>query len=147
MWTFNKTSGLCPPGTWGRQPGFESGLARLSRRRRGGIGSWVRIDFDQTYRKPIVIAGIPSHRTPGAVIGAMVASVRGVNATGFWLRLHETPCNGDKMDARAGEQTHESVAWLVAESGGDIVGYPYASSWHAHFAYRFSGETTLYLDH
>eukprot|EP00936_MAST-01D_sp_MAST-1D-sp1_P002123 g2123.t1 len=104
-------------------PGLESGLARLSRRRRGGIGSWVRINFEQVYRKPIVIAGIPSHRTAGTVIGTMIASVRGVNTTGFWLRLHETPCNSsDKMDTRAGRQTHESVAWLVAESGTHTIG-------------------------
>jgi L-amino acid N-acyltransferase YncA len=36
--------------------------------------------------------------------------------------------------------------WLVAEHDGRLVGYSYASRWHARAAYRHSVETTIYVD-
>ncbi|HWA10263.1 MAG TPA: arsinothricin resistance N-acetyltransferase ArsN1 family B [Opitutaceae bacterium] len=35
--------------------------------------------------------------------------------------------------------------WLVAELGGGIVGYAYATEWRSRSAYRHSVETTVYL--
>lgn len=35
--------------------------------------------------------------------------------------------------------------WLVAEEGGTVVGYAYASTWRTRTAYRFVAETTVYL--
>jgi len=40
-----------------------------------------------------------------------------------------------------------SLPWLVAERRGEVLGYAYASRWHARAAYRFSTEITVYLDH
>jgi len=39
-----------------------------------------------------------------------------------------------------------SLPWLVAESSGRIVGYTYASRWKDRSAYRYSVESTVYLD-
>jgi L-amino acid N-acyltransferase YncA len=39
-----------------------------------------------------------------------------------------------------------SLPWLVAERDAQIVGYAYATRWHARAAYRFSAEITVYLD-
>jgi phosphinothricin acetyltransferase len=38
-----------------------------------------------------------------------------------------------------------SLPWLVAEMGGQVAGYAYASKWHGRSAYRFSTEITVYL--
>ena len=35
--------------------------------------------------------------------------------------------------------------WLVAERGGSVVGYAYASTWRSRAAYRWAVETTAYL--
>jgi L-amino acid N-acyltransferase YncA len=39
-----------------------------------------------------------------------------------------------------------SLPWLVAVSSGRIVGYAYASMWKERSAYRYSVESTVYLD-
>ena len=54
-----------------------------------------------------------------------------VDAQAFQLRLAET--------AEAG------LPWLVADVGGKIAGYAYASKWKGRCAYRFSVEVTVYL--
>jgi L-amino acid N-acyltransferase YncA len=38
-----------------------------------------------------------------------------------------------------------SLPWLVAEVGGQVAGYAYASKWHGRCAYKFSTEITVYL--
>jgi phosphinothricin acetyltransferase len=38
-----------------------------------------------------------------------------------------------------------SLPWLVAEVGGQVAGYAYASKWHGRSAYRFSTEITVYV--
>jgi phosphinothricin acetyltransferase len=35
--------------------------------------------------------------------------------------------------------------WLVAEAGGEIVGYAYASAHHPRASYRWSADTSVYL--
>jgi phosphinothricin acetyltransferase len=39
------------------------------------------------------------------------------------------------------------LPWLVAESSGGVAGYAYASNWNDRSAYRFSVQSTIYLDH
>jgi phosphinothricin acetyltransferase len=39
-----------------------------------------------------------------------------------------------------------SLPWLVAVSSGAIVGYAYASPWKERSGYRYSVESTVYLD-
>jgi len=36
--------------------------------------------------------------------------------------------------------------WLVFEESGKVLGYAYASKWRSKFAYRYSIESTVYLD-
>lgn len=40
----------------------------------------------------------------------------------------------------------ESLPWLVMEEQDRVVGYAYASRWKSRCAYRFSVESTIYLD-
>ena len=39
-----------------------------------------------------------------------------------------------------------SLPWLVAESSGSVIGYAYASRWKERSAYRYSVESTIYLE-
>ncbi len=48
------------------------------------------------------------------------------------------------MVGRINEIT-EKFPWLVYEQDGKVVGYAYASAWKSRCAYKFSVETTVYL--
>ena len=50
------------------------------------------------------------------------------------------------MAERIAETDAIPLPWLVAETAGEILGYAYASEWKGRCAYRFSVETTIYLD-
>ena len=39
-----------------------------------------------------------------------------------------------------------TLPWLVIARAGTIAGYAYASKWHARAAYRYSVETTIYIE-
>ena len=39
-----------------------------------------------------------------------------------------------------------SFPWLIYEEGDQILGYAYASRWHGRCAYRYSAESSVYLD-
>jgi phosphinothricin acetyltransferase len=41
---------------------------------------------------------------------------------------------------------HGNFPWLVHEDAGQVLGYAYAAQWRARSAYRYSAETTIYLD-
>ena len=49
--------------------------------------------------------------------------------------------------ARRIESVLEAHDWLVLERGGELLGYAYTGRYHARAAYRFAGESTIYLRH
>src|SRR6186713_1078879 len=51
-----------------------------------------------------------------------------------------------EMAARIAEVGAASLPWLVADSGGEVAGFAYASKWKGRCAYRFSTEVTVYVD-
>ena len=60
------------------------------------------------------------------------------------VTFEEEPVSADEM-ARRMAAVQERYPWLVGETDGGIVGYAYASAWHARAAYRHSAESTVYL--
>jgi phosphinothricin acetyltransferase len=52
----------------------------------------------------------------------------------------------DEMAARIREVTAAGLPWVVAELNGRVVGYAYASQWKGRCAYRFSVESSVYVD-
>jgi L-amino acid N-acyltransferase YncA len=50
------------------------------------------------------------------------------------------------MKQRIEETRAAGLPWLVAEREGEVVGYAYASKWKGRCAYRYSVETTVYLE-
>lgn len=47
---------------------------------------------------------------------------------------------------RIDEVRGDNLPWLVSEADGQLLGYAYAGKWKGRCAYRFSVETTVYLD-
>ncbi|SDR65217.1 arsinothricin resistance N-acetyltransferase ArsN1 family B [Opitutus sp. GAS368] len=50
------------------------------------------------------------------------------------------------MAQRIGEVFAAGLPWLAATEGDRVLGYAYAGKWKARCSYRFSLETTVYLD-
>lgn len=51
------------------------------------------------------------------------------------------------MASRIDEVLGAGLPWLVVEQDGEIAGYAYAGKWKGRCAYRYSVESTVYLDH
>jgi L-amino acid N-acyltransferase YncA len=62
------------------------------------------------------------------------------------ITFEEEAVSAPDMAARIAEAQGLSLPWLVAEVEGAIVGYAYARRWRPRSAYRYSAETTIYLE-
>ncbi len=62
------------------------------------------------------------------------------------VTFEEEIISADEMASRIREVASVDLPWLVAERRGEPAGYAYASRWKGRCAYRFSVETTVYLD-
>ena len=60
------------------------------------------------------------------------------------ITFEETPVSIDEMKDRIAETT-VSLPWVVWEDNEEIKGYAYASKWKTRSAYRFSVESSIYL--
>jgi L-amino acid N-acyltransferase YncA len=63
------------------------------------------------------------------------------------VTFEEEPVSTKVMEERMGAVRAVSLPWLVADSRDGLIGYAYASRFHARSAYRFAAETTVYLAH
>lgn len=63
------------------------------------------------------------------------------------VTFEEEPVSAAIMTNRVTEVQSASLPWLVAELDGVVVGYAYAGKWKVRAAYRYSVETTIYLEH
>jgi phosphinothricin acetyltransferase len=63
------------------------------------------------------------------------------------ITFEEEPVSAQIMATRVAEIQASSLPWLVAEIDAAVVGYAYASKWKVRSAYRYSVETTIYLEH
>ncbi|MBI3288213.1 MAG: N-acetyltransferase [Elusimicrobia bacterium] len=61
------------------------------------------------------------------------------------VTFEESPVTAADMRARLAEIQGHSLPWLVAESGGALLGYAYGAKWKGRCSYRFSTESTIYL--
>jgi L-amino acid N-acyltransferase YncA len=61
------------------------------------------------------------------------------------VTFEETPVANEEM-ARRIDEIGAAWPWLVCEERGTVAGYAYAAPWKARSAYRFSVETTVYLE-
>ena len=62
------------------------------------------------------------------------------------ITFEEQAVTPQTMAVRMHEISSDSLPWLVAEESDKIFGYAYASMWKDRSAYRFSVESTVYVD-
>jgi phosphinothricin acetyltransferase len=61
------------------------------------------------------------------------------------VTFEEVPVSAQEMSERIAAVTSH-LPWLVWERDRSVVGYAYATPWKPRSAYRFSVESTVYLD-
>ena len=61
------------------------------------------------------------------------------------ITFEEKAVSADEMRGRIADVT-ANLPWLVCEVDGAVAGYAYATQLRARSAYRYSAETTVYLD-
>ncbi len=76
-----------------------------------------------------------------------IASIYNYYIQNTVITFEEDPVSPQTMAARLAEVKNASLPWLVAELDGALVGYAYANKWKLRSAYRYSVETTIYLEH
>jgi phosphinothricin acetyltransferase len=60
--------------------------------------------------------------------------------------FEDQPLSSQAFAKRIQKVSAASLPWLVAESGGELAGYAYASLWKERPAYRYSVESSVYVD-
>ena len=61
------------------------------------------------------------------------------------ITFEEKPVAVEEMARRIRALT-EGLPWLVWEADGTVLGYAYAAPWRERSAYRYSAESTIYID-
>lgn len=61
------------------------------------------------------------------------------------ITFEQTPVSVEQMEQRISQIEALGLPWFVAIDGEQVMGYAYATTWKARFAYRFSVEITIYL--
>ena len=62
------------------------------------------------------------------------------------ITFEEQAISPQTIAERIHEISAESLPWLVVESSSKILGFAYASMWKDRSAYRYSVESTVYID-
>lgn len=62
------------------------------------------------------------------------------------VTFEEVPLGPEDMRARIAGAADARLPFLVAETGGELLGFAQAGRWKGRCAYRFSAETSVYVD-
>jgi L-amino acid N-acyltransferase YncA len=62
------------------------------------------------------------------------------------ITFEEEPVSVAQMQARIAEIRSCGLPWIVYCDAGEVVGFAYASKWKPRSAYRYSVESTVYID-
>ena len=77
---------------------------------------------------------------------AAVARIYNPYIAGTIVTFEEQEVSADDIAARMRVVEAAGLPYLVLEDGGRVVGYSYAGKWHQRSAYRYSVESTIYLE-
>lgn len=77
---------------------------------------------------------------------AAICAIYNHYVTATTITFEEDPVAGPDMAQRIVDVEAAGLPWLVAEAGGKVVGYAYATKWRVRPAYRYSVESTVYVD-
>ena len=62
------------------------------------------------------------------------------------ISFEEEPVSAADMQQRILDVASANLPWLVMCEGDTLIGYAYATRWRARAAYRYSVESSIYLD-
>jgi phosphinothricin acetyltransferase len=74
-----------------------------------------------------------------------IVSIYNHYVTNTTISFEESPVSVKEMEGRIHE-VMTTLPWLVLEEQGQVLGYAYATKWRVRHAYRYSVESTVYLD-
>lgn len=77
---------------------------------------------------------------------ADIVGIYNTYVSGTCITFETEPVYAPEMAQRVAETVASSLPWLVAEASDRVIGYAYASKWKGRCAYRYSVESTVYLD-
>lgn len=77
---------------------------------------------------------------------AAIAALYNPYVTDTLVTFETEPLSVEAMRARMADAHAANLPWLVAIEDGVVVGYTHASPWKGRWAYRYSVESTVYLD-
>jgi L-amino acid N-acyltransferase YncA len=78
--------------------------------------------------------------------GDAIARIYGHYILHTAISFEEQPVSGAEMAQRIAEVLSSALPWLIAEDAGQVVGYAHAGKWKGRCAYRYSVETSVYID-
>lgn len=84
-------------------------------------------------------------RDAGPGDAAAIAAIYNHYVTDSVVTFETEPVPADDIAGRVAETSALGLPWLVAESGGRIAGFAYASKWKGRCAYRYAVESTIYI--
>jgi L-amino acid N-acyltransferase YncA len=90
--------------------------------------------------------GVTVIRSARADDSDAIARIYNHYVTDTVITFEEQPVSHDEMVMRITEVTSASLPWLVEEESGRVIGYAHASKWKGRCAYRYSVESSVYLD-
>ncbi len=95
----------------------------------------------------------PAHIMPslsihlvGSADAAAICVIYNHYITQTTISFEEEPITPADMAQRIADVASANLPWLVLMDGDTLVGYAYATKWRVRPAYRFSVETSVYLD-
>lgn len=78
--------------------------------------------------------------------GAAVAAIYNLYIRETVVTFETEPVQDSVMSGRIAESLADGLPYLVATRDGKVAGFAYASKWKGRCAYRYSVESTVYLD-
>lgn len=74
-----------------------------------------------------------------------IAEIYNYFVTNTVVTFEVDPITPREIEGRMESVWAATLPWLVAEQGGRLIGYAYATKWRERYGYRFSAEATIYL--
>jgi phosphinothricin acetyltransferase len=84
-------------------------------------------------------------RSATAADADAIAEIYNYYVTETIVTFEEEPVDATEIARRIESVQRAGLPWLVAEQGGEVKGYAYATQWKERIGYRTSVETTVYL--
>ena len=85
-------------------------------------------------------------REAGAADAAGIARLYNYYILNSTATFEEEPVGAAELAGRIAAVGTAGLPWLVATAGAGIAGYAYAGRWKERCAYRYSVETSVYVD-